>query len=201
MKFYWVVAFALGALVAGPSNGELYRWVDESGNVHYSDKPPPPSARKSDRRKLPGNAPASQSLPYELQQATKNFPVTLFVTDCGEGCAQARELLARRGIPHTELDATDPGVQEQLKKITGGRIEVPVLRVGRQTLRGFQPDQWNSALNVAGYPKTALVKVTPTRPQTAKPEAPPTAEVEGEGESVAEPAADSAQETGEGETQ
>ena len=172
MKSYWTLVPAIALVFANVAQAELYRWVDEAGNVHYSDTPPPPSARQSDRKRIPGNAVASPALPYELQQAVKNFPVTLFVTECGEGCTQARALLAKRGVPHTELDATDPAGYEQLKKATGGRMEVPVLVVGHETLRGFQPDRWNKALSAAGYPMSAIVKVTPTKPPPSKPQIP-----------------------------
>ncbi|MEM7081379.1 MAG: DUF4124 domain-containing protein [Pseudomonadota bacterium] len=35
---YWLIAAALSAAV-GASSAELYRWVDASGTVHYSDTP------------------------------------------------------------------------------------------------------------------------------------------------------------------
>ena len=40
MKKTWVVvlAAALVAVAAVP----IYKWVDETGNIHYSDQPPPP---------------------------------------------------------------------------------------------------------------------------------------------------------------
>jgi hypothetical protein len=34
-------------LVALPASAVLYKWVDKDGKVHYSDQPPPESARKS----------------------------------------------------------------------------------------------------------------------------------------------------------
>lgn len=38
--------FALGFVVTTPAvAGKLYKWVDEKGNVHYSDKVPPEAAR------------------------------------------------------------------------------------------------------------------------------------------------------------
>ncbi len=38
--------FALGFLLATPAAaGKLYKWVDEKGNVHYSDKVPPEAAK------------------------------------------------------------------------------------------------------------------------------------------------------------
>jgi hypothetical protein len=189
MKSGWTIA-AIALFLATSAQGELYRWVDENGQVHYSDSPPPSSARKSDRKRLPVRTAAPPALPYGLQQAVKSFPVTLFVSECGDGCTQARQLLAKRGVPHTEMDATDADAQAQLKKATGGRLEVPVLQVGRQTLRGFQSEQWNAALDAAGYPKTALVKVTPTKPEKPPVTAPESQEAQeaqdDEGESDAE---------------
>ena len=41
-----VSLFALGFVVATPAvAGKLYKWVDEKGNVHYSDKVPPEAAK------------------------------------------------------------------------------------------------------------------------------------------------------------
>jgi len=149
---------------------ETYKWVDADGTIHYSDQPPPPSARKSERKQL-GDKPGDVAMPYVLQQAVKNFPVTIFVYDCGDGCNRARALLAKRGVPHTIKDPLAPGMREELRKATGGDEVVPVLQVGRRVLRGFEEGQWNAALDDAGYPKSALVPVTPvqTKPVPAAP--------------------------------
>lgn len=152
---------------------ETYKWVDADGTIHYSDQPPPPSARKSERKQL-GDKPGDVAMPYVLQQAVKNFPVTIFVYDCGDGCNRARALLAKRGVPHTIKDPLAPGMREELRKATGGDEVVPVLQVGRRVLRGFEEGQWNAALDAAGYPKTALVPVTPVQTKPA-PAAPPPA--------------------------
>jgi hypothetical protein len=165
----WLTALVL--LLSLPAQAETYRWVDSEGKVHYSDTPPPPAARNIKRQSSPPKPAATQQLPYELQQAAKNFPVTLYVTDCGESCSYARQLLAKRGIPHTELDPTDALTYEKLKKVTGGTAVVPVVLVGRQVLKGFDEQSWNAALDAAGYPKTAIAKITPTKP--TKPAAPP----------------------------
>jgi hypothetical protein len=44
---------------AFPAWGAVYKWVDESGKVHYSDQPPPQGARKADTIKAPRPAPAA----------------------------------------------------------------------------------------------------------------------------------------------
>ena len=160
-------------LISGASlaQAETYKWVDADGTIHYSDKPPPPSARKSERKHL-GDKPGDVVMPYVLQRAMKNFPVTLFANDCGDGCDRARAFLVKRGVPHTSKDPTAPGMREELRKLTGGQEVVPVLQVGRGVFRGFEEGQWNAVLDDAGYPKTALVRVTPVQSKPA-PAAPP----------------------------
>jgi hypothetical protein len=167
MLCYRVLWLAVLCIVPPTGHADLYRWLDGEGNVHYTDSLPPSAARQVERIRLPKSPVGDSDLPYALQQATKNFPVTLFVTDCGQGCTAAREFLVKRGVPHTELDARDGAVQTELKKVNGGTVEVPVLLVGKQVVRGFDVAQWNGALDTAGYPKTALVKVTPYKPPPA----------------------------------
>lgn len=162
----WML-LTLMLVLAIPVQAEIYKWVDANGKIHYSDHPPPPSARSIERKRL-ADSPADPSLPYVLQEAMKNHPVTLFVYDCGEGCTKAQALLSKRGVPHVTKDPLDPAAREELKKLTGGENVAPVLQVGREVLRGFEERQWNAALDGAGYPATALVKL-PAR----KPAAPP----------------------------
>lgn len=158
----WILAAPLGA-------AQFYRWVDEKGNVEWRDTPPPPTAKKVEQRKVGGGSASSPELPYTLQQAVKNFPVTLWITDCGDACDKARAHLSRRGVPHTQKGPQSSF--EVFKKETGGN-EVPVLFVGNNRVRGYLESEWDAALDFAGYPKTALVPIKPTpAPQPAQPAA------------------------------
>ena len=146
------------ALAAGPAAaGKLYKWTDKDGNVHYTDQPPPSEAKASERKQF-GDKPAPDaSLPYALQQAVKSFPVTLYSSDCGDTCSKASGLLSKRGVPVTEKNARDPATAEELKTLTGGKLEVPVLKIGGQVLRGYEEGSWNAALDAAGYPKSSVL--------------------------------------------
>lgn len=167
----WLLV-SLFALACTAAHADLYRWVDADGNVHYSDDPPPANIKQLEKKKVNGGKPTEEPLPYALQQAVKNFPVTLYASQCGAGCTDARELLAKRGVPYTEQDATNDVVQAELKKLTGGAIEVPVLKVGRDVTKGFEAGKWNNVLDAAGYPQTALIKPRPpTRPAPQAPAA------------------------------
>ena len=159
-----LLAACTGAALAA----QLYRWVDEKGNVEWRDTPPPPAAKKIEQRNVGGSVAPSTELPYSVQQSVKNFPVTLWTTDCGDTCTKARAHLARRGVPYSEKDPRNDF--EGFKKLTGG-TEVPVLFVGSSRLKGYLESDWDSALDTAGYPKTALVKPQPkTEPKPAAPE-------------------------------
>lgn len=153
---------------------QLYRWVDEKGNVEWRDTPPPASAKKVEIRNVSGGAAPPPELPYSVQQAVKKFPVTLWTTECGDACTKARAHLERRGVPHTEKDPRADF--ENFKKVTGS-TEVPVVFVGSTRLKGYLESDWDAALDTAGYPKTALVPLKPQAKPAAK-EAPKDAPAE-----------------------
>lgn len=161
-----VLAFAV---VASVDAAQLYRWVDADGKVHYTDKPPPKEAKDIEKKRVTTAADAVP-LPYAVQQAAKTFPVTFYSADCGAPCDQARALLEKRGVPYSERNAADPEVQADLKKVTGSQdVDVPVLQVGRASVvKGWESGQWNTALDAAGYPKTAAYKA-PTPKVEKKP--------------------------------
>ena len=172
MKRIFVVfcTFALAALPA--TAAQLYRWVDDKGNVEWRDTPPPPTAKKVEQRNLGVSTIPTSGLPYSVQQAAKNFPVTLWITDCGDACDKARAHLVRRGVPYTEKNARSD--VEGFKKATGGSLEVPLLMVGTHRLKGYLESEWDSTLDLAGYPRTPPIgyKAPPRAPEP-KPAPPP----------------------------
>jgi glutaredoxin len=147
--------------VAQLAGAQQYRWLDENGRVHYTDTPPPPTAREVQRKRLKGNAVGSQGS-YELAAAVKNSPVTLYShPDCKDLCQLAREVLNKRGVPFTEVSANDEAKIEELRRVSGG-ANVPVLVVGGQVETTISAAAYNRALDVAGYPRAG---VAPSRTQ------------------------------------
>lgn len=139
---------------------EVYRWVDDKGGVHYSDQPPPPGAKTSSKFQAAGNVVEVDKESYETKYARANSPVTLYASNCGAVCDQAQEHLRQRGIPFSVRDPSkEPEIALELKKMTG-KIEVPVIKVGKQHQMGFSESSWDSMLDAAGYPKTAMPAAT-----------------------------------------
>ncbi|TCV86371.1 glutaredoxin family protein [Sulfurirhabdus autotrophica] len=147
--------------------GNFYRWVDAEGKVHYTDEPPPASAKSVQEKKLSGNVIEMDKSSYATQVAVKRFPVVLYTSDCGAGCNKARELLVNRGVPYTTKNITTAAEGEALKKLVGA-LEVPVLVVGSSaTIKGFEAGAWNAALDDAGYPKASASRLPATPKTTA----------------------------------
>jgi glutaredoxin len=137
--------------------GEVFRWVDEQGGVHYSDQPPPAAARQLQKISSKGNVVEVDKESFGTKLAQQQSPVVLFASDCGPLCDQAREHLRQRGIPFTLKDPSkEPEYGVELKKLVGS-LQVPVIVVGKGHQLGFEATSWDSMLDAAGYPKTPLV--------------------------------------------
>jgi glutaredoxin len=151
-----VIFAALLAAACAAGAQQLYRWIDAQGRVHVTDTPPPPGARSAQSKSVSpaGEAPAAgESLPYGVQLAARNFPVTLYTApDCAP-CAEARSLLNARGVPFREVLVAGEAQQQELQKAVGA-LAVPSVVVGASVQRGFEEGAYHSLLDVAGYPKT-----------------------------------------------
>ena len=159
-----ILIFGCAAAGADEDRDKTYRWEDAKGNVYYSDLPPPAGARNISSARDNSEAPTPE-LPYELQLAVKKFPVTIYITpDCGGPCDSASALLIGRGVPHTVLDPMQPDVNQKLNALTNGQPAVPVVEIGAIVVQGFEHGRWNAALDKAGYPRDAMISVTPNVP-------------------------------------
>jgi glutaredoxin len=169
MKFIGLIGLLAFTLVV---NAQQYRWVDEQGKVHYTDTPPPPSAKDAKKKNLKGNAVGSQPS-YELTKAMQESPVTLYThPDCKDACQLARDVLNKRGVPFTEVQTVDPQGLEKLKKLSGG-ITVPVMQVGALVEKSVTETAFNNALDVAGYPRAGVARAGDQKAPPPPPPPPP----------------------------
>ncbi|HEX9182851.1 MAG TPA: glutaredoxin family protein [Burkholderiales bacterium] len=166
-----VIFAALLAAASAAGAQQLYRWIDAQGRVHVTDTPPPPTAKSAQTRTVSTGGAAQapgESLPYGVQLAAKNFPVTLYTApECGP-CGEARSLLNARGVPFREVLVTEEAQQQELQKAVGA-LAVPSIIVGGSVQKGFEQGAYHDLLDIAGYPKTGEV---PARQQAAPKPAP-----------------------------
>lgn len=151
--------FALACLVSlyvtSPAYAQLYKWVGADGKVTYSDVPPPKTAAKVEKKAVNIGG-ADAGLPYEIANAARGNPVTLYsASQCGP-CDAARQLLLDRGVPFSEKTVNGYEEQTKFRKLTGG-LDFPYLQVGANNRKGFESDSWNAALTQAGYPESNML--------------------------------------------
>jgi glutaredoxin len=167
-----VLAAALPALAQ-------YKVVGPDGKITYTDRPvaPPTGGQVQTMRAATAAAAAARApLPLELRAVAERFPVTLFTSSDCTPCDSGRQLLQARGIPFAEKTVASDEDIAALQRLSGGRT-VPALTVGAQALRGFLDADWQSTLDLAGYPKESKLprgwSAGPAVPLVARAPAPP----------------------------
>ncbi len=121
--------------------------------------PSPRASAKNVERKGParggGAEAAAAQQSYAMQQAVKNFPVTMYTSkDCGDPCKEGLDYLKKRGVPFTEKAVAKKDQIDELVKLAGAP-RVPVMVVGVSVQKDYEEQSWNEALDTAGYPKAA----------------------------------------------
>lgn len=159
----WLAAASMPLAAA-----QLYQWKDAQGRTVYSDQAPPPNVRNAQQKSFKGSV-IEGSESYAARTAREKNPVILYASACGAPCDDARKLLVERGIPFSSKDPqASPEAQAELKKLTG-QLRVPLLVIGVEKLSGFESGQWHTALDRAGYPKSALPGSKPAPPPAPAP--------------------------------
>lgn len=99
MRARWLLGLMLLPCLA--LAGEMYRWVDANGKVHYGDQPPPQAQREQALPDyVPGQSPQGQAAaptPTPGAQAPQQVELTELPASRGTDpqlCAQARQRLA-----------------------------------------------------------------------------------------------------------
>ncbi len=133
--------FVAGLLTSPASIGELYKWTDDQGKVHYGDTPPD-NARLE---KITGKVSSFTSVslePLKLEakssapQGTAKSVVMYSTSWCGY-CKQAARYFRRKGIAFTEYDIEKSAKGARDFRKLGGR-GVPVILIGNRRMNGFE---------------------------------------------------------------
>lgn len=140
MKAY-LRGLCLIGLLTGPlfAVAGIYKWVDDNGNVHFSDKPPAEvRASKVEVRINSYSSPNITAAPVSQGQsktAGSNRVILYSTSWCGY-CKQARQYFRSNNIPFTEYDVETSARGKRDYAALGGN-GVPIILVGNRRLNGF----------------------------------------------------------------
>jgi len=125
--------------------GEIFKWVDEEGNVHFSDsKPENKQAKKvtvkvNSYKSVQVIQPTSQNSKASTNKPTSNGKNVIMYSAqwCGV-CRKAKRYFSAKGIHYTELDIDkNSTAKKQYKMLNASGI--PVIFVNDIRLNGFSP--------------------------------------------------------------
>lgn len=129
-------------LPVSSGGGELYKWVDDKGTIHYGDKPP----KKAELEKITGVISSFTSVnvePFTYNPSlvtsgakSKSKPVIMYSTSWCGYCKKARKHFERNNIPYREHDIEKSKKAAQEYKRLNGR-GVPVILIGKRRMNGF----------------------------------------------------------------
>ncbi|HKA38714.1 MAG TPA: glutaredoxin domain-containing protein, partial [Burkholderiales bacterium] len=145
-----ILLLCAAALAALPVFAQLYRWTDEKGVIHYSDKAPEKGGAKAVEVKINSySGPATVSSTGAPAGGAAKPKVKMLATAWCGYCARARAYLNSRGIPFEELDVEKSAQGKQEYRDLKGR-GVPIILVGNQRMNGYDQARLESMLRAAG---------------------------------------------------
>ena len=63
--------------------------------------------------------------------------VTVYSTSYCPYCVRAKDLLTRKGVQYTEINAEDDAARDEMIKKAGGRRTVPQIFIGDEPIGGY----------------------------------------------------------------
>lgn len=118
--------------VAGQAAAGIYRWVDDKGKVHFSDKPP--HGQKSEA--VTPRINTYKSVSYDSALVDTGSKVVMYSTAWCGYCKKARQYFKRKGIAFTEYDI-EKNARAKAEYDRMGARGVPVILVGKRRMNGF----------------------------------------------------------------
>lgn len=152
------ISLALSAFPA-MAHAEIYKWVDKSGQVHFTDTPPPTAAhgeivtpepnRVEGYGKVPERRQPSLPEPADGRKtvSSKNLPIIeLFVTSWCGYCKKAEAYFRQRDIPYVKYDIEKDRTAARRKASLTRSRGVPFVMIGEIGISGFSEAAFDKAL-------------------------------------------------------
>ncbi len=149
VKLSALVTAGLLTLLALSVQAAMYKYVDENGRVHYTDKPPADAQLEPVQGQISSYASSGTAESGASEGAsaavTRNKRVILYSTSWCGVCKRAKSYMNQNGIRYTEYDIekTEKGRRDYTAMNGKG---VPILLVGDRRMNGFSAQKLEAML-------------------------------------------------------
>lgn len=130
-----IFALLMGLALPSVVFSEIYRWVDDNGKFHFTDKPP--VSHSSEQVKLRINT--YDAVTYDTSSFDVGKRVVMYSASWCGVCKKAKRYFVENGIQFTEYDI-EKSVKGKVEFKKLGAKGVPVILVGNRRMNGFSID-------------------------------------------------------------
>lgn len=115
-------------------NAGIYKWVDETGKVHFTDNPP--DDIKTEEVELRINTYKSIEIKPLIERLGKKDKVVMYSAAWCRMCKKAKNYFRENNIPYVAYDVEKSRTGKLDFKLLRGR-SVPIIIVGSKRMNGF----------------------------------------------------------------
>ncbi len=133
-------------ILSGSGYAEIYKWVDEDGNTHFSSSPPAQGKADIVQPKIntyTSHKPPTADNTATVQKPTADKKVVMYsAVWCGV-CKKAKSYFKANRIPFTEYDIdTSSKGKRDYKQLHGSGV--PIILVGAERMDGFSAKRFQN---------------------------------------------------------
>ena len=137
MKALILTLLLLPLTAPSQSVADIYKWVDENGKTHYSDKMPESGKANLVETRV-------NTIEGISQDEIDSKKVVMYATSWCGYCRKARNYFKKNAIPFTEYDIEkDSAAKRRYDAFNGSGI--PVIFIGKKRINGFSQEKFESA--------------------------------------------------------
>lgn len=122
------------------ANAEIYKWVDEHGNAHFTDKPP--ANKKTEEIELKINTYSAVEIKPLLQRLGRADKIVIYTTAWCGNCKKAKKYFRKNNIAYVAYDVEKSRSGKRDYKALRGKA-VPIIIVGDKRMNGFTASRFD----------------------------------------------------------
>lgn len=140
MKFIFLITSFL--LFTNAVHAEIYKWIDDQGEIHFGDKKP----IQLNVKKLKLKINSYTSISYDISKIDSGHNVIIYSTEWCGYCKKAKRYFKKNHISYIEYDIEkDAKANKRYKEM--GATSVPVIIVGKKRMNGFSVSGFKQIYN------------------------------------------------------
>jgi glutaredoxin len=134
-----ILLFFVSLLFTATATGEIYKWIDQQGNIHFTDRPP--ANEITEKIEVEINSYTSPKIIDLDRLFGKSNKLVMYSTAWCGYCKKARDYFNSNNIAFDEYDIENTNKGKRDYKKLGGS-GVPIILMGNKRMNGFSVNKF-----------------------------------------------------------